>query len=665
MDKRKSRLFAALLMAVFMMTSVFAAPANVYAAEETKKPNIEVEAKTKNSITLKVEEGYEYAIQITKDKKTEWKWAEDSQYTEDEDTHKRIGVTFSKLEEGKTYIFGKRAQGTADGEILTQKVELKITESEEASKKSDAPATESTEPAIESTEPATESTEPATESTEPATESTKSTEEATTQSSNQDVELPKETEPPVSVKGPKKAPANGETESKETESKESESKQESETNPANNNSNGTVPKESESKQESITTKLAPAAAAPAKPEVASFTDTAVQLKAVEDQEYALLNGDKAESWNDTGIFENLKPDTEYNFVTRVKYDPSTADESKMSEAVTVHTKISAAAAPAIPKMASRTETSITLAAIENGEYGLVQMDAVAENSEGIAAQSEENILWQESPEFTGLNPGTDYVFKVRMKFDAATAMESLASESFTYQTLVPFEGSTVTGVAMDGSYVSGTKLTATAVGNGMDNVNPVEGDSRWIPRTWNWGQSSFNSWKENYTIPFTLVEVGNYRLSVDFEREDYIGGAWKATGVVQTYIISFKVTAAPVTQYTITASSSGNGTINPQGNITAEHGKDYTFTFAPNNGFKIAKVYVDGIETKVENNKYTFKAVSANHTISVTFEQARKLDSPKTGDSMNMPLVFGVLIVSGVLLVGIIAYNQRKKKSSK
>ena len=66
----------------------------------------------------------------------------------------------------------------------------------------------------------------------------------------------------------------------------------------------------------------------------------------------------------------------------------------MSETVSVHTKLSAAAAPAIPKMASRTETSITLAAIENGEYGLVLMDAVAENSEGIAAQSEENILWQ-------------------------------------------------------------------------------------------------------------------------------------------------------------------------------------------------------------------------------------------------------------------------------
>ena len=79
-------------------------------------------------------------------------------------------------------------------------------------------------------------------------------------------------------------------------------------------------------------------------------------------------------------------------------------------------------------------------------------------------------------------------------------------------------------------------------------MNPVEGDSRWVPRTWNWGQKAFNSWKDNYTIPFTLVEVGNYRLSVDFEREDYTGGAWKASGEVKTYTIPFKVTAAPVTQ---------------------------------------------------------------------------------------------------------------------
>lgn len=70
---------------------------------------------------------------------------------------------------------------------------------------------------------------------------------------------------------------------------------------------------------------------------------------------------------------------------------------------------------------------------------------------------------------------------------------------------------------------------------------------------------------------------------------------------------------------------------------------------------------MDGVETKVENNKYTFKAVSTNHTISVTFELARKLDSPKTGDSMNMPLAFGVLVVSAVLLAGIFIYSRKKK----
>ncbi|MFR0986075.1 MAG: InlB B-repeat-containing protein [Frisingicoccus sp.] len=149
---------------------------------------------------------------------------------------------------------------------------------------------------------------------------------------------------------------------------------------------------------------------------------------------------------------------------------------------------------------------------------------------------------------------------------------------------------------------------------------------------------------------------------MDFEREDYTGGAWKASGEVKTYTIPFKVTAAPVTQYTITATSNGNGTINPQGNITAEQGKDYTFTFTPNNGYKVSKVYVDGYEVKAENNKYTFKAINANHTISVTFEQARKIDSPKTGDNMKTTPAIVLLVVSAALLLGVFVYGRKKNK---
>lgn len=642
MEKRKSRLFAVLLMAVFMMASVFSVSAKVYAAEETKTVNIETESRTENSITLKVENGYEYAIQIVKEDKPDWKWAEASQYIEDQNTHEIVKVTFSELEANREYVFGKREKGNTEGEVLTEIIKTEAVKTEtsapkttesttEATTKATEPATESTEPAIESTESATKSTEPATES---STESTKASSE-----SKDEVKTTEETETALNGEKPTKAPAKNQPSaqdvapsagSKESESKESESK------------------ESESKKETEAALLETAAAAPVKPEVESRTDTEVRLKVVEGQEYALLSDGKAGTWNDTGVFSDLKPDTEYSFVTRMKYDPSKAQESVMSEAAAVYTKGAAAAAPAAPGIAKRTETSISLAPLENGEYGI--------------SETGENFAWQGSPEFTGLKAGTEYQFKTRIKYDSETAMESIASDSIMYQTLVPFEGSTVTGVAIDGSYVSGTKLTAAAVGNGMDNVNPVEGDSRWVPRTWNWGQKAFNSWKDNYTIPFTLVEVGNYRLSVDFEREDYTGGAWKASGEVKTYTIPFKVTAAPVTQYTITATSNGNGTINPQGNITAEQGKDYTFTFTPNNGYKVSKVYVDGYEVKAENNKYTFKAINANHTISVTFEQARKIDSPKTGDNMKTTPAIVLLVVSAALLLGVFVYGRKKNK---
>ena len=645
MEKRKSRLFAVLLMAVFMMTSVFSVSANVYALEETRKVNIETESKTEDSITLKVEEGYEYAIQIVKEDKPDWKWAEASQYIEDQNTHKIVKVTFSGLEANREYVFGKREKGNEKGEVLTEMIKTEAVKTETSAPKTTEKMTETTtkvtEPATESTEPAIESEESTTKTAEPASES------------KDEAKTPEETEAALNTEKPTKVPTKNapddqnvtppaeskESESKESKSKESESKE----------SESKESKESESKKETEAPQLETAAEAPVKPEVESRTDTEVRLKVVEGQEYALLSEGKAGTWNDTGVFSNLKPDTEYSFVTRMKYDPSKAQESVMSEAAAVRTKTSAAAAPGAPGIARRTETSISIAPLENGEYGI--------------SETGDNFVWQASPEFTELKAGTEYQFKTRIKYDPETGMESVASDSIMYQTLVPFEGSRVTGVAMDGSYVSGTKLTATAVGNGMDNVNPVEGDSRWIPRTWNWGQKAFNSWKDNYTIPFTLVEVGNYRLSVDFEREDYTGGAWKASGEVKAYTIPFKVTAAPVTQYTITATSNGNGMINPQGNITAEQGKDYTFTFTPYNGYKVSKVYVDGYEVKAENNQYTFKAVNANHTVSVTFEQARKIDSPKTGDSVNVTVVLAVLIISVLVLAGIFVYSRNKKKN--
>ena len=57
-----------------------------------------------------------------------------------------------------------------------------------------------------------------------------------------------------------------------------------------------------------------------------------------------------------------------------------------------------------------------------------------------------------------------------------------------------------------------------------------------------------------------------------------------------------------------------------------------------------------------------FKAINANHTISVTFEQARKIDSPKTGDNMKTTPAIVLLVVSAALLLGVFVYGRKKNK---
>ena len=63
--------------------------------------------------------------------------------------------------------------------------------------------------------------------------------------------------------------------------------------------------------------------------------------------------------------------------------------------------------------------------------------------------------------------------------------------------------------------------------------------------------------------------------------------------------------------------------------------------FIPNKGYYVSKVYVDGKQVNVKDNKYTFKSVEKNHTISVTFGKTR-LGIPQTGDDINLTLIWGL-----------------------
>jgi hypothetical protein len=78
--------------------------------------------------------------------------------------------------------------------------------------------------------------------------------------------------------------------------------------------------------------------------------------------------------------------------------------------------------------------------------------------------------------------------------------------------------------------------------------------------------------------------------------------------------------------YVITASAGSGGTITPSGAVTVNCGSNQAFTMAPNTGYSIAAVYVDGPNNVGTSTSYTFRDIKANHTINATF-----IANPTTG----------------------------------
>jgi hypothetical protein len=69
---------------------------------------------------------------------------------------------------------------------------------------------------------------------------------------------------------------------------------------------------------------------------------------------------------------------------------------------------------------------------------------------------------------------------------------------------------------------------------------------------------------------------------------------------------------------TISASTLGNGSIQPSGIILVDYGSPQLFSIVPDIGFHIEELRVDGIKVDPERS-YTFNNVTTSHTISVEF----------------------------------------------
>ncbi len=197
---------------------------------------------------------------------------------------------------------------------------------------------------------------------------------------------------------------------------------------------------------------------------------------------------------------------------------------------------------------------------------------------------------------SNLTAGTTYYF-------TATDYNSLKQESAysnEVQYTIPQQTCTFTLSPISQSYTS-------SGGAGSVTVTSQSGCS--------WTAASGASW-----ITITSGSAGSGTGAVYYSVAPKTD-AGSRTGTMTVAGQTFTVTQSGVTSttnYTITASAATGGTISPSGSVSVPAGGSVTFTISPQWGYRIQKVYVDGVSVGSVSS-YTFTSVQRNRTIRVEF----------------------------------------------
>ena len=121
---------------------------------------------------------------------------------------------------------------------------------------------------------------------------------------------------------------------------------------------------------------------------------------------------------------------------------------------------------------------------------------------------------------------------------------------------------------------------------------------------------------------FTITANLDYEINqtlVDGEHVILVNNAYTFENVTANHTISVTFNLIQPTLHTITATAGTGGTISPNGSVEVNEGADQTFTITANLDYEINQTLVDGEPVILVNNAYTFEDVTADHTISVTF----------------------------------------------
>ncbi|MBB6730942.1 S-layer homology domain-containing protein [Cohnella zeiphila] len=223
----------------------------------------------------------------------------------------------------------------------------------------------------------------------------------------------------------------------------------------------------------------------------------------------------------------------------------------------------------------------------------------------IASSDNESVIAKDG---TIVPPAADTT--VHLILTLTRVSDGAQADTASLQVVVPARSLIVPGapghVAAIAEGTNGAALAWDAV-PGADGYNVYRSDSG--------EEGSFVRLNES---PLNSNEFHDTELASNRNYQYYVTAVNAAGESAPSAIAS--VRPQPIT-YTVSASAGEHGTIDPSGDVTVNEGADQTFAFAPEDGYVIDAVTVDGSQATVVNDVYTFEHVSRNHTIDATFRE--------------------------------------------